>query len=1120
MSFSYLFDPNKQFQDRNGVNNVGGFLRVYIDGTDDRATTYKDFNGTLNEADIMLDTDGRAVVIVDDNLTFRIEVYERDGALQWTVTQFTARGEGGGGGSSTPVVVDGTANEIDVTESMTAGVKYYTIGLATVVKNTLLGLLASFSNLVGILNSKVDKVQGATAGNLAALDASGNLTDSGSKVADFKTKQTPVADPSASGAGLEFIDSVSQNANGEINPHKKSVQDGTTAQKGVVKLSNAIDSTSVTEAATPKAVKDAYDELNNKIVARAVFLSQAEWDVQSQLQGDPAKVYYVENGTGEDAYTVYVWKESTSTYEEVDESSIDLDGYWHDSPTTTGSGNVVTDITLGNDGVPQVTKGLTALTQHQDISGKLDKTGDASNTTSTLTKASGDTSSMTSGNKLSVLFTSISSFFASVASALGGKADKVTSATNGNFASLDSSGNLTDSGKKAADFDKKRYSWDTHGMYRVFKNPNTDVSNKWVKLAEVDASSITDNNKAIQFTGYVYNYGQNKRIFTKFVKVPFSAVFDITNDSQGVVVGNISGIDPLFNLPRVNDLIRIEKIDSKHWILELYTYSYQAYSLEIEASALYSSILQIIVWASSDLTDTAPGTGAIINSTLDDYDNCVNSIKASDYASGSALESAINAKQDTISDLTTIRSGASAGATALQPSGNGSNLSVTPDGTSTGYDLGSSTTLKAFAQKFKNLVSALKALAFKDKASYNDLSSGVQSSLDKANSALQSHQSVTDNNPTLAWGSTSTIGTVGSTDLRVTMPSNPAQNIPSVINNLTSDSTNDALSAAQGKVLKENSLWETHGINNIACFDKPLDEEWDENNRGIFSLHYTVTDYIVEYLIIIQVKGTITSSAPLGSNGFVRVWSRSVNNIGTEIVKFFVEGNKLTIGFSASSASRQLSLSCYGKRPLSMYCRNMAGNIWTNISVDKSYYSVTKDSDSNIGSPTIPVYVDSNGQVQPCDVLSGGTSNFNRTFTTTYTVGSTDQYITTAIKNDNIDLIADYVTWHNAKVGKLTSPPMIIIKLSARTAISNAGLITLNMYKTGNGCDVFGESYTNMGNQHGSIAYNTQYFTDQTFVSGSAYYLNIRNETPNTMWAAGTILDISIRIVAHAVSVT
>lgn len=36
---------------------------------------------------------------------------------------------------------------------------------------------------------------------------------------------------------------------------------------------------------------------------------------------------------------------------------------------------------------------------------------------------------------------------------LGAKADKVTGATNGNFAGLDANGNLTDSGKSAADFD-------------------------------------------------------------------------------------------------------------------------------------------------------------------------------------------------------------------------------------------------------------------------------------------------------------------------------------------------------------------------------------------------------------------------------------------------------------------------------------------------------------------------------------------------------------------------------------------------------------------------------------------------------------------------------------------
>lgn len=42
--------------------------------------------------------------------------------------------------------------------------------------------------------------------------------------------------------------------------------------------------------------------------------------------------------------------------------------------------------------------------------------------------------------------------FADVETALGDKADKVSSPTSGDFASLDSNGNLTDSGKKASDF--------------------------------------------------------------------------------------------------------------------------------------------------------------------------------------------------------------------------------------------------------------------------------------------------------------------------------------------------------------------------------------------------------------------------------------------------------------------------------------------------------------------------------------------------------------------------------------------------------------------------------------------------------------------------------------------
>lgn len=64
--------------------------------------------------------------------------------------------------------------------------------------------------------------------------------------------------------------------------------------------------------------------------------------------------------------------------------------------------------------------------------------------------------------------------------------------------------------------------------------------------------------------------------------------------------------------------------------------------------------------------------------------------------------------------------------------------------------------------------------------------------------------SFSDKNVTLAWGTKSTIATVGGTDIHVTMPANPNTNTwRPVQNNLTSTSTSDCLSAAQGKVLND-----------------------------------------------------------------------------------------------------------------------------------------------------------------------------------------------------------------------------------------------------------------------------------------------------------------------------
>ena len=115
--------------------------------------------------------------------------------------------------------------------------------------------------VTGVDNKKADKVTGATAGNFAGLDANGNLTDSGSKASDFKTKQSAVSDPTVgSTPGLEFIATASQNENGVITVTKQIIQNGTTSEKGVVQLSTILSSSDDGTAATPMGVLAAIDD--------------------------------------------------------------------------------------------------------------------------------------------------------------------------------------------------------------------------------------------------------------------------------------------------------------------------------------------------------------------------------------------------------------------------------------------------------------------------------------------------------------------------------------------------------------------------------------------------------------------------------------------------------------------------------------------------------------------------------------------------------------------------------------------------------------------------------------------------------------------------------------------
>ena len=127
-SFAPLFPLEKQFQAKDGRNNTGGWLKVYLAATDDTADTYSDYLGTRNPERIVLDDNGRATVICDKAKAYRLEVYDISGALLWTEEPVYCSGTGGGGVSVTRVI--STDGSIGVESSTEGSVTTYDLSMA------------------------------------------------------------------------------------------------------------------------------------------------------------------------------------------------------------------------------------------------------------------------------------------------------------------------------------------------------------------------------------------------------------------------------------------------------------------------------------------------------------------------------------------------------------------------------------------------------------------------------------------------------------------------------------------------------------------------------------------------------------------------------------------------------------------------------------------------------------------------------------------------------------------------------------------------------------------------------------------------------------------------------
>ncbi|EAA7245191.1 phage tail protein [Salmonella enterica subsp. salamae] len=102
------------------------------------------------------------------------------------------------------------------------------------------------------------------------------------------TSTTEAATPSAVKAAMDKANAAAPASHTHAWGQITGVPDGTLTQKGIVKLNNATDSTSTTEAATPSAVKAAMDKANAAAPANHTHTADQISGVFPQINGDGA----------------------------------------------------------------------------------------------------------------------------------------------------------------------------------------------------------------------------------------------------------------------------------------------------------------------------------------------------------------------------------------------------------------------------------------------------------------------------------------------------------------------------------------------------------------------------------------------------------------------------------------------------------------------------------------------------------------------------------------------------------------------------------------------------------------------------------------------------------------
>ena len=96
VNLNYIIDPFEQFMNLNGKPLVGGYITLYLAGTDEKYISYQNFDYTQNPFKVPINSDGRVTIIVDDSQTYDAYVYSSNGNLVVSRLNLSCAGAGGG----------------------------------------------------------------------------------------------------------------------------------------------------------------------------------------------------------------------------------------------------------------------------------------------------------------------------------------------------------------------------------------------------------------------------------------------------------------------------------------------------------------------------------------------------------------------------------------------------------------------------------------------------------------------------------------------------------------------------------------------------------------------------------------------------------------------------------------------------------------------------------------------------------------------------------------------------------------------------------------------------------------------------------------------------------------